>query len=99
MSLLAPPGPNGICRRDAGSSRSFPAPHGARRHNPIKQETWCRWADLCHPGPEAGCRVPGTPLGGTVGRCPDRGNLNDPAYRLLQSLPANPMPCSQRSTG
>lgn len=46
-------------------------------------------ADLCHPGLS---RVQGasTPLGGTVGRCPDRGNLNDPAYRLLQSLPTNP---------
>jgi hypothetical protein len=58
------------------------------------QETWVPVADLCHPGLS---RVQGasTPVGGTVGRCPDRGSLNDPTYRLLQSLPTNPMPCSQ----
>jgi hypothetical protein len=71
-------------------SRGFRLPAGAHLLKPVINETWMPVSDQCRPGL---LRVSGasTPLGGMVGvKCPDRGSLNAPTYRLLQSLPTSP---------
>jgi len=70
--------------------RRFRLPPGAHLLKPVIEEIWVPVSDLCRPGL---VRMNGvsTPLGGSVGvKCPDRGSLNNPTYRLLQSLPTNP---------
>ena len=44
----------------------------------ITSRVWVPVRNLCHPGFEPGVK------------CPNNGWLNDPTYRLLQSLPTNP---------
>jgi hypothetical protein len=57
-----------------------------------KREIWLSVSDVCKPGllidPSPGPAIKLT--GGIFGRCPNRGGFNDPTYRFLQSLPADP---------
>ncbi len=61
---------------------------------PHERQIWTSVSDLCRPGllrePAAG--FDNEPLNGRGGNqaCPDKGGLNDPTYRLLQSLPTSP---------
>lgn len=61
------------------------------RMDPLsKRQIWISVSDLCRPGL---LRTDGqdTKLTDNPGAaCPDRGSLNDPTYRLLQSLPTDP---------
>jgi hypothetical protein len=56
---------------------------------PHQRQIWKSVSDLCRPGL---LRDQGTTkLGRNQGeKCPDRGSLNDPTYRLLASLPTSP---------
>jgi hypothetical protein len=88
------------------SEVSFGTGDGATPSQPHKRQIWIPVADLCGPGLllENGQKTSlserkqaGSVTGGNgqntrdVGpRCPDRGSLNDPTYRLLQSLPTDP---------
>jgi hypothetical protein len=57
-----------------------------------KREIWLSVSNLCKPGllidPSPG--RPEKLNDGAGGRCPNRGSFNDPTYRFLQSLPADP---------
>jgi hypothetical protein len=66
---------------------------------PHQRQAWIPVADLCGPGLaiENGVRfsisdkpTPDMVANGVHLKCPYRGTLNDPSYRLLQSLPTNP---------
>jgi hypothetical protein len=78
----------------AGSPYGKPAPD-----QPRLRRVWIPVADLCRPGLaiENGKRfsISDKPTSDTVAngvhlKCPYRGTLNDPSYRLLQSLPTDP---------
>jgi hypothetical protein len=62
----------------------------------MTSQTWAPVADVCRTGLErsttAGGHVSSAPFtaGGTGMKCPSIGGLNDPTYRLLQTLPINP---------
>jgi hypothetical protein len=53
------------------------------------REVWSPVANLCVAGLliEGGGR---TPLSGGPGKCPTKGNIGDPTYRFLQSMPTQP---------
>src|SRR5262249_1566596 len=53
------------------------------------RQIWTSVSDLCRPGllKENGET---DVLRDTVSSCPDKGSLNDPTYRFLQSLPTDP---------
>lgn len=78
----------------AGAPYGQPAPR-----EPHMRQVWIPVADLCRPGLaiDNGVRfsVSDTPTPDMVSNgvhltCPYRGTLNDPSYRLLQSLPTDP---------
>jgi len=70
---------------------------------PHQREIWTSVSDLCRPGllrengqdtplngpAGGGVDIAGVPVPQPAG-CPDKGSVNDPTYRLLQTLPTNP---------
>lgn len=61
-------------------------PPGAHLLKPVIRQTWVPVSNLCHPGLTRDPGVSTRP----GWKCPDRGSLNNPTYRLLQSLPNDP---------
>src|SRR5262249_26018052 len=55
-----------------------------------KRQIWISVSNLCRPGLLRTDGQDTTLNDNPDAACPDRGYLNDPAYRLLQSLPTNP---------
>jgi len=74
---------NGVCQ-PMHTRTAMPRPH--------KRQIWIPVANLCLPGllrePAAG--LANMTLQDTADPCPNRGSLNDPTYRFLQSLPTDP---------
>jgi hypothetical protein len=78
---------------EGASEATIVGPNGSvtTRMDPLsKAQIWISVSNLCRPGL---LRTDGqdTKLTDNPGAaCPDRGSLNNPTYRLLQSLPTNP---------
>jgi hypothetical protein len=67
-------------------------PSGSKLETPHERQIWIPVADLCRPVVIHEQGIPQGVKAATIPgeKCPDRGYLNDPTYRLLQTLPTDP---------
>ena len=78
------------CKQVLGNNGVLGKPYDCGMEKPHERQIWQSVSNLCVTGllREHGQNTPFADSPG--GQCPDRGGLNDPTYRLLQTLPTDP---------
>jgi hypothetical protein len=78
------------CKQVLGNNGVLGKPYDCVMEKPHERQIWQSVSNLCVTGllREHGQNTPFADSPG--GKCPDRGGLNDPTYRLLQTLPTDP---------
>ena len=79
------------CKQVLGNNGVLGKPYDCVMEKPHERQIWQSVSNLCVTGllREHGQNIP-LSYDGNRQHCPDRGGMNDPTYRFLQSLPTDP---------
>ena len=79
------------CKQVLGNNGVLGKPYDCVMEKPHERQIWQSVSNLCVTGllREHGQNIP-LAYNGNRQQCPDRGGVNDPTYRFLQSLPTDP---------